>query len=55
MSTCQMVFMQRKLPQIRQFVDFRRNSPYRKSGQNSEKEGMVNWFTTVLFDVEIPL
>jgi hypothetical protein len=23
--------------------------------QNSEKQGLVNWFTTVLFDVEIPV
>ena len=41
--------------QLRQFDDFRRNWSYTKSRQNSENREMVNWFTMVLFDVEIRL
>ncbi len=55
LSTCQLVFVQTKLLQIRQFDDIGRNWPYTKSRQNSEKREMVNWFTMVLFDVEIRL
>jgi hypothetical protein len=36
LSTCQLVFIQIKLLQIRQFDDFRRNWTYTKSRQNSE-------------------
>ena len=55
LSTCQLVFGQRKRLQIRQFDDFGRNWPYTKSRQSSEKGDTVNWFTMVLFDVEIRL
>ncbi len=55
LSTCQLIRTQPKLLQFRQFDDFGRNWSYTKSRQNSEKRGMVNWFTMVLFDVEIRL
>jgi hypothetical protein len=41
--------------QIRQFDDFGRNWPYTKSRQDSENREMVNWFTTLIFHVEIRL
>jgi hypothetical protein len=53
--TCELVGRQLKVPQICQFDDFGRNWPYTKSRQNSEKGEMVNWFTTLVFDVEIRL
>ncbi len=53
--TSQLVFGEIKLLQTRQFDDFGWNWPYTKSRQNSEKRGMVNWFTMVLFDVKIRL
>ncbi len=53
LSTCELVSEKIKLPQIRQFGDFGRNRPYTKSRQNSEKREMVNWFTTLVFDVEM--
>jgi hypothetical protein len=52
-STCQLVTTRIKHQQIPQFSDFGWNWSYSKSRQNSEKRGMVKWFTTVLFDVEI--
>jgi hypothetical protein len=39
LSTCQLIRIQPKLLQIRQFDDFGRNRPYTKSKQNSEKRG----------------
>ena len=53
LSTCQLVSIQIKLLQIRQFADIGRNRSYTKSRQNSEKREMVNWFTPLVFDVEI--
>ncbi len=53
--TNQLAAAEIKLLQVRQFDDFGRNWPYTKSRQNSEKRGMVNWFTPILFDVEIRL
>jgi hypothetical protein len=55
LSTCQLVSNQTKRLQIRQFDDFGWNWSYTKSRQNSEKREMVNWFTMVLFGVEIRL
>ncbi len=55
LSTCQLVRIESKLQQICQFGDFGWNWPYTNSRQNSEKREMVNWFTMVLFDVEIRL
>jgi hypothetical protein len=53
--TCQLVSVKRKPLQIRQFDDVRRNWPYTKLGQISGKRELVNWFTTVLFAVELRL
>ncbi len=53
--TSQLIFVEFKHLQTRQFDDFGRNWPYTKSRQNSVKKEMVNWFTTILFDVEIRL
>ena len=53
--TNQLIIGEIKNLQTRQFDDFGRNWPYTKSRQNSEKREMVNWFTMVLFDVEIRL
>jgi hypothetical protein len=53
--TSQLICAERKYLQIRKFDDFRRNWPYTKSRQNSEKREMVNWFTMVLFDLKIRL
>ena len=53
--TNQLIFVECKNLQILQFDDFGRNWPYTKSRQNSEKREMVNWFTMVIFDVEIRL
>ncbi len=55
LSTCQLVIMQIKPLQIRQFADFGRNWTYTKSRQNNEKRDLVNWFTMALFDVVIRL
>jgi hypothetical protein len=53
--TCELVSEKSKLLQIRHFDNIGRNRPYTKSRQNSEERAMVNWFTTVLFDVEMCL
>ena len=53
--TSQLIFGEIKTLQTRQFDDFGRNWSYTKSRQNSVKKEMVNWFTMVLFDVEIRL
>jgi hypothetical protein len=53
--TSQLIVAEIKHLQIRQFDDFGRNWPYTRSRQNSEKREMVNWFTMVLFDIEIRL
>ena len=55
--TSQLIVVENKPLQICQFDDFGRNWPYTKSRQNSEEREMVmvNWFTMVLFDVEIRL
>ncbi len=44
--------MQPKLLQIRQFDDFEWNRPYTRQDKTAKME-MANWFTTILFDVEI--
>ncbi len=50
--TCQPVARQPKLPQIRQCDDFRRNRPLQS--QDKKRQGkVINWYTTVLFDVEV--
>ena len=51
--TSQLISIECKPRQIRQFDDFGRDGPYTKSRQNSEERAMVNWFTTLVFDVEI--
>jgi hypothetical protein len=53
--TSQLIDGEMKNLQICQFDDFGWNWPYTKPRQNSEKREMVNWFTMVLFDVEILL
>ena len=44
LSTCKLVALQKKLLQIRQFDDFRRNWTYTKSRQNSEKSGFIRGY-----------